>query len=109
MGEFPHFKKLDWAGFWQDTYNNQAAIKKRNKTDLRQSFNIYGQLKSFTLFPKLHRSWNVRDISSQAVHDMTLGDLSCSYNGNVVMRELADNMTKHCLHFSSLKNGFSTN
>jgi len=20
MGEFPHFKKLNWAGFWQDTY-----------------------------------------------------------------------------------------
>jgi len=25
MGEFLHFKKLNWAGFWQDTYNNQGS------------------------------------------------------------------------------------
>ena len=73
------------------------------------SFNISGQLKSLTLFPKLHRNWNVRVLSNQAVHEMNLGDNSCSYHGNVVMRELADNMTKNCIYFSSLKNGFSTN
>jgi hypothetical protein len=80
-----------------------------NKTDLMHSFNISGQLKSFTLFPKLHRNWNVRVLSNQAVHEMNLGDNSCSYHGNVVMRELADNMTKNFIYFSSLKNGFSTN
>lgn len=25
MGEFPHFKKLNWAGFWQDTYSNWGS------------------------------------------------------------------------------------
>jgi hypothetical protein len=25
MGEFPHFKKLKWARFWQNTYNNQGS------------------------------------------------------------------------------------
>jgi len=25
MGEFPHFKKLNWAGFWEDTYSNWGS------------------------------------------------------------------------------------
>jgi len=62
---------------------------------LMHSFNISGQLKSFTLFPKLHRSWNVRVISNQPVPEMTLGDLSYSYHGSEVMRDLAHNMIKH--------------
>ena len=104
------YTSRNWTGldFDRTHTTTRAAIKRRKKTDLMHSFNISGQLKSFTLFPKLHRSWNVRVVSNQAVREMTLGDLSCSYHGSVVMRDLADNMTKHCIDFSSLNNGFST-
>jgi hypothetical protein len=76
---------------------------------LMHSFNISGQMESSTLFPKVHRSLNVRVISNQAVHEMTLGDLSSCYHRSVVMRVLAEYMTKHCKNFSCLKIGFSTN
>ena len=100
----------NWTGLdFGRTHTTSKAAIKRKKTDLVHSFNISGKLKSSTLSPKLHRSWNVRVTSSQTVHEMTLGDLSCSYHGSVVMRVLADNMTKNCIDFSSLKSIFRTN
>ena len=62
------------------------------------SFNIYEQVKSFTV-PKITQKLECQVISNQPVHEMTLGDLSCGYHGSQVMRDLADNMIKHCIDF----------
>lgn len=59
--------------------------------------------------PKHYSSWNVRLISQQPLHEMAVGDLSCSYHGNRIMRDLTDHMIKHCMDFSSWKSSFRTN
>jgi hypothetical protein len=43
----------------------------------RNSFNahVFGQLKNFTYFPKLKRSWNAKVISRQPLYEMPLEDL----------------------------------
>jgi len=59
------------------------------------SYNVSGHLKSFTLFPKLHCSRNLSVISKKPLHQMLLGDLSCSYHGSQITRDFAVHVIKH--------------
>lgn len=80
------------------------------KTVLMHRYNVSGWLKSFTLFwAKTLQQLECESNFQQPLHEMTVGDLSCSYHGNHIMRDLADHMIKHCMDFSSWKSSFRTN